>query len=70
MKPVQNIVSPAEQMAEQVAVAYCEIGETEAKGLMKHLIRIHSLTYGEASALSHVATCIIHGKPWKKDTTN
>lgn len=66
MQVLQDVVTPAEKMAEQVAKCFTEVGQKEAAAMVKELAVSHNLTYGEASALTHVASCMIHGKRWKK----
>lgn len=63
---LQQVESPAEELALQVAQCMCQEGEAAAGELFKKLCAKHNLTRGEAAAFSHVAICMVHGKVWKK----
>jgi hypothetical protein len=66
MKLAQEVVSPAEKLALEIAETYFTDSPAAAAKLLKEKVHTHRLTLGEASVLSHVATCMIHSKPWKK----
>jgi len=63
---MQQVESPAEALALLVAREFFAFDKDAAGALFKKLCEKHNLTRGEAAAFSHVASCMIHGKRWKK----
>ncbi|MHA6903294.1 hypothetical protein ACJBUE_20765 (plasmid) [Ralstonia syzygii subsp. celebesensis] len=62
MRIVQDVVTPAEVLARELATMVTTGAEKEAAAKLK----TSGLTFGEASAVAHIAACMIHGRAWKK----
>lgn len=63
---MQEIEKPIEELAKSVAVEFHCNGQEAAGKIFGEISKREKLTHGEAAALSHIASCMIHGRKWKK----
>ena len=66
MKILQEVITPDEKLAERVATVWDNEGQDSASRYFKDECDKLKITYGSASAIGHIASCMIHGQRWKK----
>lgn len=65
--PLQTVTTKAEIFALELAQMLADGKRKEASAKLKTYADEHRIGFGEASAISHIASCMFHGKRWKKD---
>lgn len=64
---LQTVESKAEKLAFEIFNEWFENGQPSASKMLKQKCDDLKMVYWEASAVAQIASCMIHGKKWKKD---